>query len=313
MTRVRFLSSGWTGPLQSFHLGQWFNFYRIDKHGRKFRCAQIRPSVPLIMMKVFQKWEIDLSLKSGSLATSLQSKWSTSAVNDRYTMLPLLLKDLMLLHKLWRLLVDSKFRFLSHTLPFKDSFLHCKKHSMLHTLRVQPITPHQFPYSILYWIICIVYASAMVTSTSTPGSMLMDVICLTISDGLCRSIRRLWILIWKRSQVLDPSPQGVFLVVMRRVWREQRNQMFSLTKLKRIHNIPYNFSLYKWQQRKDGWADELTHQCTLQQQRHAFYSHAVISKYLSSPFQYLGWHADRSLHLQVLLLSPTDQVCADWG
>lgn len=68
-------------------------------------------------------------------------------------------------------------------------------------------------------IICLIYASAMVTSTSTPGSMLMEVICLTISDGLCRSIRRLWILIWKRSQVLDPSPQGVFLVVIRRVWR----------------------------------------------------------------------------------------------
>merc|ERR1712076_356968 len=47
--------------------------------------------------------------------------------------------------------------------------------------------------------------------------MLMEVICLTISDGLCRSIRRLWILIWKRSHVLDPSPQGVFLVVIRRV------------------------------------------------------------------------------------------------
>ncbi|WP_411017649.1 hypothetical protein, partial [Salmonella sp. s51090] len=28
------------------------------------------------------------------------------------------------------------------------------------------------------------YASAMVTSTSTPGSMLIEVICLTISDGL---------------------------------------------------------------------------------------------------------------------------------
>lgn len=70
-----------------------------------------------------------------------------------------------------------------------------------------------------------VYASAMVTSTSTPGSMLMEVICLTISDGLWRSMSRLWILIWKRSQVLDPSPQGVFLVVMRRVYRRNRDQV----------------------------------------------------------------------------------------
>lgn len=54
----------------------------------------------------------------------------------------------------------------------------------------------------------------MVTSTSTPGSMLMDVICFTISDGLWRSMILLWILIWKRSHVFEPSPQGVFLVVI---------------------------------------------------------------------------------------------------
>merc|ERR1711994_1166050 len=62
-----------------------------------------------------------------------------------------------------------------------------------------------------------VYESAMVTSTSTPGSMEMDVICLTISDGECRSITRLWMRIWNLSQVLEPSPQGVLRVVMRRV------------------------------------------------------------------------------------------------
>merc|ERR1719285_937989 len=59
-------------------------------------------------------------------------------------------------------------------------------------------------------------ASAMVTSTSTPGSMLIEVICLTISEGECRSMTRLWILIWNLSQVLEPSPQGVFLVVILR-------------------------------------------------------------------------------------------------
>merc|ERR550519_1376067 len=55
-------------------------------------------------------------------------------------------------------------------------------------------------------------ASAIVTSTSTPGSMLIEVICFTISDGEWRSITLLWILIWNLSQVLEPSPQGVFLV-----------------------------------------------------------------------------------------------------
>jgi len=57
----------------------------------------------------------------------------------------------------------------------------------------------------------------MVTSTSTSGSMLMEVICFTTSEVLCRSINRLWIRIWNLSQVLEPSPQGVFLVVMRSV------------------------------------------------------------------------------------------------
>merc|ERR1712203_1205933 len=59
-------------------------------------------------------------------------------------------------------------------------------------------------------------ASAIVTSTSTPGSMLMEVICFTISEGEWRSMTRLWILIWNLSHVLEPSPQGVFLVVILR-------------------------------------------------------------------------------------------------
>lgn len=117
-----------------------------------------------------------------------------------------------------------------------------------------------------------VYASAMVTSTSTPGSMLMEVICFTISDGLCRSIRRLWILIWKRSQVLDPSPQGVFLVVMRRVCDRAKKYWVNLT---------HGNTLMYW----------ILLLC--------YHQH------------YLGGHADRSLHLQVLLLSTTDQVCAN--
>lgn len=62
------------------------------------------------------------------------------------------------------------------------------------------------------------YASAMVTSTSTPGSIEMEVTCLTISEGEWRSITLLWILIWNLSQVLEPSPQGVLRVVIRKVF-----------------------------------------------------------------------------------------------
>ena len=42
----------------------------------------------------------------------------------------------------------------------------------------------------------VAHASTMVTSTSTPGSMEMEVICLTTSAGECRSIRRLWMRSW---------------------------------------------------------------------------------------------------------------------
>ena len=76
----------------------------------------------------------------------------------------------------------------------------------------------------------------MVTSTSTPASMLM-MICLTTSVGAFRSIKRLWILqcnpcqpfippafpthsltylISYMSQVFEPSPQGVLRVVILR-------------------------------------------------------------------------------------------------
>lgn len=44
---------------------------------------------------------------------------------------------------------------------------------------------------------------------------LIEVICLTTSAGECRSMRRLWMRISKRSQVLVPSPQGDLRVVMR--------------------------------------------------------------------------------------------------
>jgi len=40
-----------------------------------------------------------------------------------------------------------------------------------------------------------VYASAIVTSTSTPGSIEKDVICLTTSEGDWKSMILLWILI----------------------------------------------------------------------------------------------------------------------
>jgi len=53
----------------------------------------------------------------------------------------------------------------------------------------------------------------MVTSTSTPGSMEMLVICFTKSAGECKSINRLWILMVYLSHVFVPSPHGALRTV----------------------------------------------------------------------------------------------------
>ena len=54
--------------------------------------------------------------------------------------------------------------------------------------------------------------SLMVTSTSTPGSMEMEVICLTTSAGECKSIKRLWILssLTKHVSILSRKTRRVY-------------------------------------------------------------------------------------------------------
>lgn len=57
-------------------------------------------------------------------------------------------------------------------------------------------------------------------------------------------MRRLWILIWNLSQVLEPSPQGVLRVVMRRVWKEEKSldlqQSTDInTKLKHLYTVKH--------------------------------------------------------------------------
>lgn len=54
------------------------------------------------------------------------------------------------------------------------------------------------------------------TSTSTPGSITMVVMSRIANMEQVKSTTRLWIRISKRSQVLEPSPQGVLRVVIRK-------------------------------------------------------------------------------------------------
>jgi hypothetical protein len=68
--------------------------------------------------------------------------------------------------------------------------------SRIHPIRMhnQTVPPPAGNQERLHTSTACLYTSAMVTSTSTPGSMEMLVICFTTSAGLCRSISRLWIL-----------------------------------------------------------------------------------------------------------------------
>ena len=68
-----------------------------------------------------------------------------------------------------------------------------------------------------------------IVSTTSSKIKVKDTICLTISDGLWRSIRRLWILISNLSQVLEPSPQGVLRVVIFRYFVGIRTGPFTLS------------------------------------------------------------------------------------
>ncbi|KAI9314186.1 hypothetical protein BX666DRAFT_1971251 [Dichotomocladium elegans] len=88
----------------------------------------------------------------------------------------------------------------------------------------------------------------MVTSTSTPGSMEMEVICLTISEGECKSIKRLWILISNLSKVSEPLPQGDLRVVIRRTLVGRRTGPFTLSCL----------SLARWMRSAETFSRFLT-------------------------------------------------------
>lgn len=163
----------------------------------------------------------------------------------------------------------------------------------------------------------------MVTSTSTPGSMLMDVICLTISEGLCRSMSRLWMRIWNRSQVLDPSPQGVFLVVILSVCREGRKPGVygSVLMAATLKGSPLG-SLLPTQQVPDAFSSQRAPsprppptcrgnsgcQPRSPSQTPAPHSHPGQQPSDSLRFTHLGGHPHGPLHLEVLLLGASDQV-----
>mmetsp|Transcript_469 Transcript_469/g.422 ORF Transcript_469/g.422 Transcript_469/m.422 type:complete len:127 (-) Transcript_469:81-461(-) len=86
--------------------------------------------------------------------------------------------------------------------------------------------------------------SAMVTSTSTPGSIEIEVICFTTSEGECKSMRRLWMRISQRSNVLVPSPHGDFLTHRRRVLVGKRTGPATCNSFSRAPAIrsPHTFS-----------------------------------------------------------------------
>ncbi len=141
----------------------------------------------------------------------------------------------------------------------------------------------------------IIYTSAMVTSTSTPGSIVMDVICFTTSDGLCRSITRLCTRNSNLSQVLVPEHKQhirnispiLFVSWILRA-DAKSNHDFEV-------NIKKFTNLYKNRKLSRLWS--LT-----------FPTRRLASGYV----QHLGRHPHWTLHFEPLVLSTLDQVRTNW-
>src|ERR1700730_8668656 len=96
----------------------------------------------------------------------------------------------------------------------------------------------------------------------------MLVICLTISLGECKSINLLWTLISYRSQVFEPSPLGVFLVVILRTLVGNRTGPLTLRSLsfaraiksahtKKKESISHMLNRQSWQQERNTFFDIL--------------------------------------------------------
>jgi len=125
----------------------------------------------------------------------------------------------------------------------------------------------------------------MVTSTSTPGSMEMEVICLTTSAGLCRSIRRLWMRSSKRSHVLVPGSGA----------REAHSTEEEGCAGSRAAAKALNLMLRRLLSSCAGVGRART---------------LAARRLAGGDAEHLGGHAHGALHLEALLLSPADQVRA---
>lgn len=91
-------------------------------------------------------------------------------------------------------------------------------------------------------------APAVVASARTPGSVLMEVIRLTVPGGLCKSMSRLRILIRNLSPVVDPSPRGAFPAVVLGTLAGARTgpstwRCFSQPPIKSAHAFSTGFTL----------------------------------------------------------------------
>lgn len=83
---------------------------------------------------------------------------------------------------------------------FRDCIPSCK--FAINLVVIKSLISKLFADSIESYIVAL-HGSAIVTSTSTPGSMLIDVICFTISEGECKSMILLWIRIYKEKEMLQ--------------------------------------------------------------------------------------------------------------
>lgn len=86
--------------------------------------------------------------------------------------------------------------------------------------------------------------SAMVTSTSTPGSMVMEVICFTTSAELKRSITRLWTRSSNLSHVLVPTIKNEWINDFNKNW-DAFEVVITNTRIKHFDELSHWIHIYK--------------------------------------------------------------------
>ncbi len=170
------------------------------------------------------------------------------------------------------------------------------------------------------------YTSAIVTSTSTPGSMVMDVICFTTSEGLCRSITRLCTRNSNLSHVLVPKHKQhniINVIHQKAKWKSWVCVLGAKNSTNKEKMKPHMWikdvtcADIEVQIKEQPSASTTTTASSVERnssvcnhKKEKPVAFTFSTRRLASGYvQHLGWHPHWSLHFEPLILSALDQVC----